>query len=108
MKERGRRDGGKGSEDGDTKCVRENRCHSRGGEDSNTRTHSPQIIAGIITSSSAQIRKKVKTHKIIICTTKKQKRFKTVYKETQCVDIMKRKQTMQYYTVHKSSVNQND
>lgn len=57
MKERGRRDGGKGSEDGDTKCVRENRCHSRGGEDSNTRTHSPQIIAAIITSSSAQIRK---------------------------------------------------
>lgn len=57
MKERGRRDGGKGSEDGDTKCVRENRCHSRGGEDSNTRTHSPQIIAGIKTLSSAQIRK---------------------------------------------------
>ena len=48
----------------ETQCVRENRCHSRGGEDSNTRTHSPQIIAGIITSSSAQIRKKVKSHKI--------------------------------------------
>ena len=86
MKERGRRDGGKGSEVQtrrmETQCVRENRCHSRGGEDSNTCTHSPQIIAGIKTLSSAQIRKKVKTHKIYMYHQKTQKKkSKTVYKD---------------------------